>query len=249
MQYEELNAYNGPYTYACTNEEPEMLRKLIAGRFVRKAAGIASGGEVSFFLLLPRVREELVAVDHSLSSLAIAYTKALLLESLGPTETKKLMMLNNIKKLQEAADKASQQLPGNLKNKWTPEARYNLSCDSSRLATEWGLASDTALKLATKKLDRLTFIHSDLTDIKDKGPFELLYISNAQEHARRQNPGMYNNADLSSTHLDSLLTDDGLILVVSAGSPYPTTRLAWKILNKKPGLRTSWTYYLCQKGN
>src|SRR5688572_33269006 len=82
VRFEDKATYDtaGYYT---TNEEPEVHRELLRGIRVRRAAAIASGGEVALFSVLPHVSRELVLIDHSYQSMAMAMAKAMLLESLG----------------------------------------------------------------------------------------------------------------------------------------------------------------------
>src|SRR3990167_2283926 len=80
---EEKHTYNSSIVYKFTNEAPEEYIKLLGERTFQRGAGICSGGEVPLFVLMPRC-DEVIAIDHSLGSLAAAYIKVVMLGHLGP---------------------------------------------------------------------------------------------------------------------------------------------------------------------
>src|SRR5437899_10670379 len=94
MTFEDIHPAYTPTgeQYIVTNEEPDIHRFLLRGKTIKRAAAIAGGGEISLFLLLPRVREELVSVDHSYAALAAFYVKALLLEQMGSKTLRNLII-------------------------------------------------------------------------------------------------------------------------------------------------------------
>jgi hypothetical protein len=229
--------------YGCTNEEPELLRTFLTKRTFDRIAAIASAGEMTYFLLLPRCNQELVAVDHSYRSLYVSYAKAALLDKLGPRKTKKLFVEGTPVQVYDEVAKLT--IPEVLKSKVRMDHALG-SLDLQGVRREWFYASEGVLRQAAKKLDKLTFLHGDLTDLS--GKFNLLYVSNAHEHSGRHGRGPQSN-DFSS-----LMTDDGAILAAHTFmSSYGTSHAAkvvfadWNPTKQLKGFRTAWHYMLYER--
>jgi hypothetical protein len=228
--------------YGCTNEEPEILKDFLAKRTFDKIAAIASAGEMTYFLLLPRCNQELVAVDHSYRSLYVSYVKAALLDRLGPRKTKKLFVESTPLQIYEEITKLT--IPEVLSSKVRKDYALS-SLDLQSVRREWFYASEAALRQAAKKLDKLTFLHGDLSDLS--GKFNLLYLSNAHEHTGRK--GAPKGADFTS-----VTTDDSFLLVAHTfmsdygTNPHVKTTFAdWETVKDLKGFRTQWHYTLYKK--
>lgn len=231
--------------YAVTNEEPILLHQML--KPFRNGLGIASGGEVAFFALLPRVKDQLILVDHSYSSLKMFALKALLLTLLGPAQTRKLLIGVDQAPILEAFRKVESDLPAKLRDATGTNIKYALTS----LRSEWYYASLSTLKQAVANLYKVKLVHGDLTDAKDHAPFDLLYLSNALEHQCRPHlaakvKSSYANPDISS--LTSLLRPGAQILWTSAQGPYYNANKEaaelWKVKSSIKGYRTQWLYNL-----
>lgn len=191
MKFEDLNDYASTTYYVAPNENPLVVRDMVKNLHIRRAAGICSAGEVGFFSLLSSVRQELVLVDHSYTSLAFAMIKYLMLRERGWSETTRLLTeVERVPELRQAISALSDQLPDRVKSALTNcrdggLVNYYDNRQDYQLREIW---KDRAVKLAqkaTRKLDRVSFLHGDLTDLAERGPFDLLYVSNAFEHYDR----------------------------------------------------------------
>lgn len=252
MTFEDLHSYEVPTAYTCTNEEPDLMRRLLTlgKRPIRRAAAIASSGEMVLFTLLPRVQKEVIAVDHSYGSLTAFYVKVLLLESLGPKALRNLIAFGTIADFLKAIETVEAKLPPALLKRaqtmrggGSPTGYTGIysAYEFTNIRREWFYASARALAASAKKLDRLTLVHGDLTDLTPRGPFDLLYLSNAHEHAGRQ------GKKLTQATLDPLLTPNGRVLSAN-GIFYGKNRdWAWKQLHELRGYRSSWTYNMYQR--
>lgn len=220
IQYEDLNTFRGSCGYICPNEDVLLWREIVKGRHIRRAAGICSGGEVGFLALLPTVRDELVLVDHSYESLAYAMLKYLLLLERGYKDTKRLLSdkeandelkaILAVLKDRLPADvlKASTKRLREHRSNYTyeyveygPEQRLQTAAntyDGSSLVRYWKSFPENLVKRAAEKLAKVRFVHGDMTDLIEQGPFDLFYMSNAHEHTTRhgKSPVLTNVAKL-----------------------------------------------------
>ena len=80
----EYKGYNG--TYYATNEEPKLFAEFLKDVEVNRAAAICSGGEIGLFVLLPKVKRELVLIDHHYETMSFAMMKWLLIQTVGGKE-------------------------------------------------------------------------------------------------------------------------------------------------------------------
>lgn len=172
--------------YAFPNESMTVLRQLVAGRKLRKAGGICSGGEVPLTVLLPNCTGPVVAVDHSLHSLYVAMTKALMLEKLTNQELYKLLepnpdtKLNNVWK--QFQNDLLAELPENLRSAFRRVADPCISLASFQKYWMPPNLSVAELDIARERLKNLTFVYGDLTALTKFGKFQVVYLSNAMEH-------------------------------------------------------------------
>lgn len=252
-------SFNGSQPYQVTNEEPELMRALLDKHVPRtpraRIVSICSGGEVPFFVLLSRA-SELVAIDHSYLSLASAYWKAVMLRDLGPDAVRALIVAGDYKAMLEHVKLIIPELPPSLKNNINLSGTYATfdSYKFSEMRREWGLMPMPVLRAAYRNLGRLRFVHGDISDAATKGPFDLLYFSNAVEHQDR-NWRVPMLANVAST----LLKEGGICVTASASplgpygvQPYPgyTTYQApegLELLECHKGYRTTWFYNIMRR--
>lgn len=235
FKYEDVHpAYTYP-GYTCTNEEPETWHSLLRGITAKRIGCIASGGEIVLFNLLPRCTGELIAVDHSYHSLSFFLSKLLLLEEMGPEALHAAILRNEWTTL---ATRAKPQLPDQVRRHLTLYA-------DSNILREWRLSSLPALRASYKKLDRLTILHGDWADLLQRGPFDLLYLSNMPEHTTNR-VGQLPPWDST---LSCLKNQGKFLWSQNIGSTLsPPTDLAKELKrsNHHRALHT-WTYRLCEK--
>lgn len=241
--------------YVTTNEEPEAWKTLVKECKFTRAASIASGGEIPLLVLLP-FGKEVVAVDHSYRSVLITYVKSLMLETLGPRDTKKVLEAGNKELFSEAVGKVVHLLPDALGTKleemenskyegYDPNSVFKYSslgtgADLNSMRGSWHYASMQTLSAACRHMNKLTLIHGDLVkDLEKYGPFDLMYISNAMEHTGRDHKNPTPSGILKS------LADDGTVLM--SGYSYTKFPPGWKTISKVAGYRTTWEHHLMQK--
>lgn len=203
VPFEDVHEYDGAYFYVVPNEETMLWRELVKGLPINRAAGICSSGEVGFFAMLPTVRKELVLVDHSYRSLSIAMLKYLLIREKGWQEAHRLFTSRDLKELRAAFEELKARLPKKTEDAYqrtlesAGEYAYGSTSFVGRnslhvnplLNKEWNILPTKLIATASKKFDKVTFLHGDMTDLIAKGPFDLFYISNAIDHQRRASKG------------------------------------------------------------
>jgi hypothetical protein len=225
-----------------------LLSNLLGKRRFNKAAGILSGGEVLFGVMLPRCKE-VIAVDHSYGSLAAAYMKAILLDMLGVKALKELFIEGSYDQLFPHLKAAVVHMPHELTKyvnilEKQSGGYYGSSLfanDLIGLRREWFYMKDSTLERARRRLDKVIVIHGDLMDLGNFGQFELLYISNAMEHANR------NAKTPQLLEMAKLVTGDGLLLTTSNGGPVKTNTQEWELVKSIRGFRTSWSHNLYKR--
>lgn len=220
--------------YLVTNEAPEIHMELIKDLPLGRVASIASGGEIPLLVLLPKA--DVVAVDHSYRALAICYLKACVLDILGPTDTKELFTKKTYGECQSVFDKILPELPDVLRAKAPVMEHYNYAATK----IEWALASISQLEQTCRRLNCLSLVHGDLTDIASMGPFDAFYASNALEHSGRQEKGTP-----TFESFKALIKEHGYLLL--AGNPHHKGAgfKAFKEVAQKGG-RTAWIHRLYQ---
>lgn len=227
--------------YLATNEEPVLFRKLLDKRPVKKAGGIASGGEIPLFVFASGGIET-VAVDHSYRALAACLFKIQALARLGPAKTKFLFTEEPFEKITALVKELSVETPDCLKTALNPMSEYNFY----EVRREWFYTPLAIIAKAYKNLSKISLIHGDLSDLKPFGPFDCLYVSNASEHTGR---------DRKAPNLESfkeLVGEDGLLATTSnTYAVYPSTRppAGWELVKGVKGYRTSWTHTLLRRNS
>lgn len=252
--------------YMVPNEDVEIWRDLVKGRRIDRAAAICSGGEVGFFALLPTVRKELVLVDHNIGSLRFAMLKYLLLREHGYAGV--IRLLKDRAKMKTAINAVAPKLPEKLRDlheyaETTVGDRLVRSCpdpkDSysrnrpSPTETFWANVGDYQRRQATSKLNLVKFLHGDLLHLVERGPFDLLYLSNAQQ------VGNGNDKAVNCEALGKCLKPGGSVLSSVQMktkaefdryyTPSPVQPESWKLVKTLPRRdkgNQSWNYCLYQ---
>lgn len=204
LEMEDVTEFNGTLSYIAPNEDHLVWRDMIKGIPIYSAAGICSAGEVGLLSILPSVRRRLVLVDHSYHSLAIAMLKYLLIREKGYEKAVKLLTAEvysnlgtELVELEKLLPKKCQGLLSHSpkfasyrREKYNYQAgRYEYTNENrvnSEVKTCWSTTPINLIERAAKKLDKVSFLHGDMSDLTAQGPFGLFYISNALEHHGRQ---------------------------------------------------------------
>lgn len=232
---EHCNTFNCLTGYQATNEEPILHKMLLHGRRFQRTGGIAGGGEIPIFVLLP-VSDQVVVVDHSYASLAITWMKTLLLAKLGARATKALMIEQPYEKFAVVANELKAELPEAMR------AHMKLNSYSYKEITrEWTLISTALMEKCRGLLDNLTLLHGDLKDLKAHGPYDLVYLSNALEHTTNRE----NKAPTVASAVDPLVKPNGLLL--QTGTWNTAVAPGWKLVKALNGTRTAWAHNLLQR--
>lgn len=225
-------AFNAASGYHVTNEEVDIYNTLLGRRRFTRMGGIAGGGEVPLFVMLPRA-DEVIVVDHSYQSLAACYLKAMLLAAHGMVGAKDLFEDGYSKASKDAVEAIKAEAPASLATYLHGYSSY----EGSAIRREWHLAGDRNIKLAAANIHKLRLIHGDLQDLAPFGPFDCLYVSNAHDHGNRhqKSPTLTNYA--------ALVTGRGSLLMT--GTLYTADgRDLWKDTKTVKGYRTSWEHRL-----
>lgn len=233
--------------YDLTNEEISVHNMLLDGAGLRrfmKGAAIASGGEIPLAVLLHRC-DQLICVDHSYRSCAMTMLKASLIDTMGPRAFLALIMEGEALPLSGAIKSVWETLPIEVRKTGASPAPTMMApaIDDYSLRSwrrEWHEANQLDVEEAAKKLHRVTIIHGDLEDLKEHGPFDVLYASNAMEHSGRG--GKVPKMSL----FGELLKDGGYLLATGGSSPFRSASVdpSWTHLKQIHGFRTSWDHHL-----
>lgn len=177
MNFKDLNTYKGSSCYAVVNESIAVWRKLLDGISVERAASICSGGEVSFFSILPCVEKELVLIDHAYGSLYYAIGKYGIIETQGAEKAYELYTQDVFtKEVEDGIIEANKGLPTA-----NPRHRYG----GTSTGRVWRTITQEDVASFATCMDKVQFLHGDLNDLEEFGPFDLLYLSNALDYVGR----------------------------------------------------------------
>jgi hypothetical protein len=137
-------------------------------------------------------------------------------------------------KLVEAAlNKMEKKLPNSMRG--LAGRRYYLP----ELRREWGSVQTHTIRNVVVRIPLMTFVHGDLSSIQDKGPFDLLYLSNALEHRKA------NGGGITTAEIKGLLAPKGLLLCTQGHGRRSNNLLAsFRKLKECRGFRTSWYHEL-----
>lgn len=257
--------------YPASNEDVELWRSMVKGLRVERAAAICSGGEVGLLALLPTVRRELVLIDHSRRSLLVAMLKHLLIRQRGATEVRELLGKGSYEDIKAALTAVKDGLPPDLL------AIYNRMGNGPRelgnetepfgarvdwysakpsykphpgLQRYWCAVPVRLVQRSGAKLGKVSFIHGDMKMLAERGKFNLIYLSNAFNHASVTNtqhstfkaidealaPGGYAMvADYRGGHVTEIVAAAGWETVQSAVGDRNKAPMQWmQTLYRKP---------------
>lgn len=209
--FEDRRPYNSGSGYMIPNESLSILRTLTLKAAPKSAASICSAGEVPLTVLLPSC-ERVVAVDHSYKSLGWAMVKALMLEAYTGAEIKQMFLELTHESLFKMLDELQAHLPNKLKEhflinfynenqavkpgeKRIPRPAYEKRAWTfdqfcyRNLRKLWQTIPVELLDAAREKLECIRFIHADIRDLNDYGPYDLVYASNCMEHRGHDGSG------------------------------------------------------------
>ena len=246
--FEDLSpSSNSQVGYSCTNEEAMLhrwlLRRAAGQRQFKTVGAVAWGGDVLWGVLLPR-SQRIVAVDHSYRSLAAAYLKALMLDSIGVEEMRTLLLERSHADFCAAAEAAAAKLPEVLRSCTKFDAGSFGISSWNELRAEWAGLTDLALRRAKGRLGSVRLLHGDLSHLTTFGPFDCLYTSNAlYEHSSLAAAGN------RSPTLDTVapLVQEGGWLLMTRGINQVDVSKSWEHVRSITGTRTSWSYRLYRR--
>ena len=233
MEIEELNGYDPNFGYPCSNEKVRIFLQILAKRKLRpkRVLSICSGGEVPLVCFLP-IAEEVIAIDHSRRSLGIARTKIAVIKTLGVDGWYDLL-------------RGSYQ---EFTKTWsnigldTTLGKSGYQFEFLDIVRQWKGIPKIYLRLAMERLDRLKFIHGDLTDATSRGPFDTMYLSNALEHTSRTMTRPNHEQILN------MLAPNGSIFYTENGTDLGG-RIQGSVLHcKAQAPAANWSYWIYQKG-
>lgn len=247
MHAEELNPYDVGMGYAHPNEHIRIFMRYLAKTKSRpsKVLSICSGGEVPLLCFLPRA-EEVLAIDHAKRSLQTALAKFHLIQAQGPERFLKLLK-GTWRDFEPLWIEALKSVPKHLQY-----SGYSGSCSSSLNSYSWETFKQFwqtvpagYLKVASKRLDKLSVIHGDLLDAAPRGPFDVIYLSNAFEHISRDHKYLANKHN----QVLSMLKPNGmLLLTVSTSIGYgPRLKDTTRIAGPRTSFSCTWTYEVLHK--
>lgn len=250
-KFEDIHPAYSAQGFLVTNEEHDLFKRFVGDLTFDNIASICSGGEMPMFLLLPRTNTQLIAVDHSYRALAATIIKLNLLVELGPEECRDLFVppgqnssYNNSVAINKAAKPFVEKLPQVLQKELAgADANGWRLFDSSNciaLRKEWFYADLKDLELTLKNLSKLRLVHGDFRDISSKGPFDLVYLSNAFEHQTRENKLLATFKD----EIYDMVKPGGYILAAVGGVPGIP---GFKLVKSAYGARSTWNHFFYQK--
>lgn len=257
--------------YAAPNEDTSVWRDFVKNLHIQRAAGICSSGEVGLFAMLPTTRKELVLIDHSKRSLSIAMLKYLLIQKQGASEARKLLTCGDAAKVKSTMNEIKADLPKDVQDAFNALLRRNdgyygsptrhpfterkyanvsprklVDQPNSAIKQYWEATPIRLIRRCQAKLDRVKFVHGDLSSLEQHGPFDLLYLSNALEHI-----GVRSAAHEKFVAIDRALKPGGHVLVAGHTEYHRTLAVCDKVWERvesakaKVGLR--WEQVLYRK--
>ena len=239
LPFEDVNPYNNQGVYYCPNEDFLLWRSFLRDLHIQRAAGICSAGEIGFFSLLTHARKELLLIDHSYASLAVAMCKYLALQEHGWKVVRERLSTHSGCK--DLFREYREKLPEKVKEPFS--LAFLDSWYTEGIIDEWKAVPPAVLRKACNKLDRVQFLHGDLSDLKDRGEFDLLYLSNALEHTGRNGSGY-----TICSQVEAAVKNGGHVLVSGHIHRKPANWVQVKRQNGvyEPGRRSliTWVYNL-----
>lgn len=253
MNFVDVHEYDAHTWYVVPNEHLGMWTSLVEDLHLERAAGICSSGEVGFFSMLPRVKKELVLVDHSYRSLAIAMMKYLVMRERGVNKAYDLFTCEDYERIKTELASFVDALPSRVAQGFQQLIDKPGGGDMSStcfkevkpLAHEWRALPPEKARSARRRLDRVTFLHGDLTDLAKQGPFDLVYLSNALEHSNRRKGYIRTQA----TEMEAAVKPGGYVLTTCGTRSIDRDKLPghWervKVMESPQTTKIKWVYGL-----
>lgn len=255
LKFEDLYPSYTASGFSCTNEDTTIHSKLLKGERIGNALAIASAGEVALFNLLPKVRGNLICVDHSYRSLGIFCIKVMLLQECGAYYLKNLLSTASGDYIRLKFDECAKKLPAPLAQNYEKlialVPRYGSenhpisnNIINNDVRNRWNSVPIKVLKVSAAKLHKLHLIHGDITDAIKYGPFTHVYLSNAFEHMPRGG-GQYLGAQATKL-AEQLGKNCKIYLTRNTNSGLPPN--TWKELKTQPRTKgtssVEWSYHL-----
>lgn len=239
IPFQEIHDYSKPTYYEVPNEDTMVWRDAVKQFPIYRAAAICSAGEVGLLGILPLVRKELVLVDHSRKSLYIAVVKYMLLREKGWKETRRLLIDAKPLERWAAVQEILPLLPPTLRDAFTQHHNDNPFSWCNEFGATWKPIPTRVIRKAASKLERVQFQQADLNDLIEQGPFDLLYISNAQDHSGR------NGVPILSQLAQAVKPGRYLMMATtSASSNYRTRAAGLELVTSNKSRMCSWAHNL-----
>lgn len=207
MNFVDAHQYDGRNTlYARSNESIAQWDEALGDIKVDNVAGIASGGEVSYFAMLPRANKRMVMIDHSYGSLYYALAKYALIEKMTCKEVHALFTTEGVTAIGKALEGVDVPLPPERTPKSVIKqyAVYDWRWAGQSLHTCWRHIPEEKVTHLKRNRHKIEFIHGDINDLVDRGQFDLLYLSNALDYVGRNGNG-------SKFELDKIVAPGGFV--------------------------------------
>ena len=215
VAFKQAHEYDGKHSgiYEVPNENIKRWYDLFESLEVSRAAAICSSGEIGLITILPRVQDELLLFDHAPVSLHIAMTKCLIAKEVGIEKMHELICGRHSTELEQLAAGVKLGLPSEIRGaygkavpRYTDDYCTPGSTDHCYLETSSAGYRDSTYilqdywkhiplewaKAGFEKLELVRFLHGTFDDLETEEPFDLLYISNAQEYGSRNNTRLHN---------------------------------------------------------
>jgi hypothetical protein len=243
VTFEDLNTYNcRSSVFPIVNESIATWREALKDIAVEKAASICSGGEISFFAILPKVAEELQLIDHAYSSMYYAIGKHHVMEKLDAKNAHNVFMNEDKATIDKYFAKANEKLPTKGANT-SYSYYYDYKFTTGALRQAWADVSQADIRAFKENLHKLTFLHGDISDLRERGPFDLVYLSNALDYAGRG--GRYSHP------IKEIVKPGGFVCFTNSASyakaPVPSCLAKSKTLYEKEHRgRMRWMYRVVQ---
>jgi hypothetical protein len=195
VPFEEINEYNGPSGYKVTNESLEIWKAVLGDISVERGTGICSAGEVGFFGLLPHVTKELLLFDHAYASMYHAIGKYHLIEEHGSKKAYKLLSSGDSAALTPIFAEGNKDLPTSKEKAvndnsyyaryYTSDPYYTRTAAGDELKRCFAEITQQDVSEFRANRDKVKILHGDINDLVERGPFDLVYMSNALEYTGR----------------------------------------------------------------
>jgi hypothetical protein len=146
-------------------------------------------------------------------------------------------------------------------DRWGPRG-YGRDRKYNKFASCWAHLDPKAISAFSKRVrERVSFVHGDINDLVDLGPFDLIYLSNALDYSGRSTEEQrkatykrhtYGEDTVSTVYKIEEIVKPGGIVCFSYKISKPRVTENWTVLNETPRAKhndatdTSWRYCVAQ---